>query len=83
MMPQAIPSDIAKARPMLSTSVENVMGIPRTRIGGAAVSAFVPQKAIAAPNVAPISESSTLSVSSRRTTRHRPAPSASRTLISR
>ena len=47
-----------------------------------ATSARLPQKAKSTPTAPPNAASNTLSVSSCRTSRHRPAPTASRTLIS-
>ena len=47
--PHPSPSRIATASPVPSTVVRREIGMPRTRIGGTALSAFVPQSASAAP----------------------------------
>ena len=79
--PHAAPSIIAKARVNSSTLVGNRIG--NAPIMGAMRNAVVPQTAKAAPRPAPSRASSIFSESTKLTMRQRPAPSATRTAISR
>ena len=80
--PASEPEQDGDHEPVPSTVVRREIGMPRTRIGGTALSAFVPQRASAAPTHPPHKASRTLSVKSSRPMCQGLAPSARRTAIS-